>query len=114
MNAPGSEASLRDLEAAPLAEQHVRHRHAHVLELDLRMSVRGIVIAKDRQHPLDRDAGRLERDEDHRLTLVSPGVRVALTHEDGDPAAGITGARDPPFASVDDVVIAVPQNLRSN
>ena len=54
VNAPRPEPALRDLEAAALAEQHVRRRHAHVLERDLRMAVRRVVVAEDRQHALDR------------------------------------------------------------
>ena len=50
---PGPEAALRDLEAAALAEQHVRRRHAHVLEHDLGVPVRRIVVAEHRQHAHD-------------------------------------------------------------
>ena len=57
MNAARAQPSLRDLEAASLAEQHVRRRHAHVFERDLGVPVRRIVVAEDRQHALDRDPG---------------------------------------------------------
>jgi hypothetical protein len=43
VNPPGAEAPLRDLEATPFAEQHVRGRHAHVLERDLGVPVRRVV-----------------------------------------------------------------------
>ena len=70
MDAARAEPSLRDLEAAAFAEQHVRRRHAHVLERDLRVPVRRIVVAEHRQHAADGDARRVHRHEDHRLLLV--------------------------------------------
>ncbi|MEY9204773.1 hypothetical protein ABIF05_003883 [Bradyrhizobium elkanii] len=42
-----------------------------------------------------------------RLLLMLGGVEVGLAHQDRDLAAGIADARRPPFAAVDDVVIAV-------
>ena len=39
-------------------------------------------------------------------------VGVGLAHEDRDPAARIAGARDPPLAAVDDVVVAVAHDAR--
>ena len=50
MDAPRPEPALRDLEAAPLAEQHVRRRHPHVLEQHLAVAVRRVVEAEHRQH----------------------------------------------------------------
>ena len=70
VDAAGAQPALGDLEAAAFAEQHVRRRHSDVLKCDLRMPMRGIIVAKDRQHPCDRDALRVHRDEDHRLALV--------------------------------------------
>ena len=46
---PGPEAALRDLEAAALAEQDVRRRHAHVREVHLHVAVRRVVVAEHRQ-----------------------------------------------------------------
>ncbi len=70
MDAPRPEPPLRDLEAAPFAEQHVLGGHADVLEHHLAVAVRGVVIAEHRQHPLDRHAGRVERHEDHASAAV--------------------------------------------
>ena len=44
MDASRPEPALRDLEAAPFAEQQVTGRHAHVAEDDLGMAVRRIVV----------------------------------------------------------------------
>ena len=107
VDAAGAEAALRDLEAAPLAEQHVGGRHAHVLEQDLGVAVRRVVVAEHGQRPHDRDAGRVHRHEDHRLLAVARPVRVGPAHQDRDRAARVHGAGGPPFAAVDDVVVAV-------
>src|SRR5215475_15169481 len=47
MDAAGAEPPLRDLETAAFAEQDVRCRHANVLEHDLGVAVRRIVIAEE-------------------------------------------------------------------
>src|SRR4026208_517659 len=57
MNAPGPEAPLRDFETTSLAEQHVRRRDAHVIELDLSVTMRCIVEPEHRQCPFDSHAG---------------------------------------------------------
>ena len=59
MDAARPEAALRDLEAAAFAEQHVLDRHLHILEQDLAVAVRRVVIAEHRQHALDLHAGRI-------------------------------------------------------
>ena len=46
MNATGTEATLRNLEPAAFAKQHVAGRHANVLEVDLHVTVRRIVVAE--------------------------------------------------------------------
>ena len=93
MNPPGAEPPLRDFEPAPFAEEHVARRHADVLEHHLSMSVRRIVVAEDVQHPHDRHAGRIARDEDHRLLLVAIGIgRIRLAHEDEHLAARVADA----------------------
>ena len=68
---PGPEPALRDLEARALAQQHVGGGHAHVLEEDLAVAVGRVVVAEHGQHADDLDAGRVARDQDHRLLLVA-------------------------------------------
>src|SRR5258707_11867862 len=53
MDAARAEPALSDLEAAAFAEQDVRRRHPHVLEHDLGVAVRRIVIAEDTKRALD-------------------------------------------------------------
>ena len=62
MDAAGPEAALRDLEAAAFAEQKVAGRHAHILEQNIGVAVRRVVIAEHRQHAQHLHAGRVERE----------------------------------------------------
>ena len=76
-------------------------------ERDLHMAVRRVVIAVDGERALDRDARRVERHQHHRLLPVLVGRAVGLAHQDRDLAARIAGARRPPFAAVDHIIVAV-------
>jgi hypothetical protein len=57
---------------------------------------------------IDRDARRVERQEDLRLLLMARrDFRIGLAHQDRDLAARIASARRPPLAAVDHVMIAI-------
>ena len=114
MYAPGPKSPLRDLEAAPLAQEYVRRRHAHVLESDLRVSVRRVVVTEDLEQTHDLNALCIQRHEDHRLLLMFGRVWTRLPHHDCDPAARIARAARPPLAPVDDVLVAVAHDARAN
>ena len=108
VDAAGTEAALRNLEAAALAEQQVFLRHAHIGEDHFGGAVGHAVEAEDRQRTLDLDAGRVHRHEDHRLLLVAVRIaRIALAHEDADLAARVGGVGRVPLVAVDDVVVAI-------
>lgn len=67
--------------------------HADVLEEDVTVTVRGVIIAKDAKHAVDGDSRGVCWDEDDTLLLVGAGVvGVCLAHCDVDLAARITGA----------------------
>jgi hypothetical protein len=53
------------------------------------------------------DAGRVHRDEDHRLSVVRVGVGIGDAHEHRDLAARVEAAAREPLVAVDDVVVAV-------
>jgi hypothetical protein len=108
---PGPSRPCAISKPRPFAEQHVGGRDAHILELDLHMAVRRIVIAVDGERALDRDAGRVERDQHHRLLLVLSRARVGLAHHDRDLAARIACAARPPFPPVQHVLVTVSGNL---
>ena len=65
VDAARAEAALRDLEAAPFAEQEVLRRHAHVVERHVAVAVRRIVVAEDRQPAVHLDPRRVARHQDH-------------------------------------------------
>ncbi|MNY14905.1 hypothetical protein D3C86_1480940 [compost metagenome] len=99
--------SLRDLEAPPLAGDQVFDRHADVLQHHLGVTDRRFVIAEDRQHPLDAEAGRVGRHNDLTLLLVRGRLGVGLAHDDGHGDVGVGHVGRPPLATVDHIVVAV-------
>src|SRR5262249_4172404 len=107
MDAAGAEPPLRDFEAAAFAEQDVRRRHANVLEHNFGVAVRRIVIAEEAERALDLHARRVERHQHHGLAFVGLRSRIRHAHHDRDFAAAVHGARGPPFAAVNDVVVVV-------
>ena len=75
--------------------------------------MRRIVVAENRQRSNQRHSWRIDGHQDHRLLLVTIRIRgVRLAHENEDLAAGIGAAGGPPFAPVDDVVIAIAHDGR--
>jgi hypothetical protein len=98
---------LGDHEPVALAGEPVGGRDAHVVEDDLGVTVL-VLVAEDRQVPGDGQTGGAAGDQDHRLLTVRGSGRIGLAHHDEDPAALVGRAGDPPFAAVDDVVVAVP------
>jgi hypothetical protein len=105
-------APLRNLEAPALAQQHVLCRDADVIQRDLHVPVRRVVIAVDGERALHGDARRVQRHQHHGLLRMLGGARVRLAHDDGDLAPGIARTRRPPLGAVDDVRVAVPRDLR--
>ena len=94
MYAPGTQAALRNLEAAPFAEQHIGGRHAHVLEVDLHVPVRRIVEAEHRSGA----AGSLMPAASRGTRIIDccrcrGARRIGLAHEDEQAAA--RGCRRP-------------------
>lgn len=85
-----SQPALNDLKPAPLAQHYVRGRDAHVIEGNLAMTVRRIVVPEDRQHTLDPDPRRGGWDEDDRLPLVHFWmIWGGLAHDHVDLAAEV-------------------------
>ena len=61
VDAPRPKPALRDLEAAAFAEQQVLGRDAHVLEDDLGVTVRRVIVAEHAERAQDGDPGRVDR-----------------------------------------------------
>ena len=111
MDTAGTEPSLRDLEAAAFAEQHVGGGHAHIVVDDLGMADRRIVISEHAHVADDPDPRRVPRHQHHRLLQMLVGiVRVGLAHHDQQLAILAHRARREPLAAVDDVFVAVAAN----
>src|SRR3546814_10465188 len=60
----------------------------------------------------DLDPRRVHRHREHRLLLVALGAEVGLAHHDRDLAARVADSRRPPFAAVDDIIVAVALDPR--
>ncbi len=106
MDAPWPQPPLRDLKAPALAQDHVRRRHADILETDVEMAVRRVVVAIDLHRPDLGHALRIGRHQDHRMLAVLV-LAAGLHHHDVDGAARIASARRPPFFAVQYIVVAV-------
>ena len=77
------------------------------LKDDFAVAAGRVVKAHRREHPLDRHARRVQRDEHHRVLVVAVGVRVGEAHEDEHLAVGVTDAGAPPLAAVEHHLVAV-------
>ena len=105
---PGSEAHLRDLEAAAFAEQDVLLRHPHVVERRC-MWPCGASSWPNTCHRADdgRRPGEVDRHQDLRLAeLGRRRVGAGLDHEDHDLAARVAGAGDVVLLAVDHPLVA--------
>lgn len=56
MNTSWAKSTLDDLETTTRAENHVGSWNANVLECEMTVTVRSIVVSVDRQHSVDGDA----------------------------------------------------------
>lgn len=100
VDAAGSETALDDFEAAAFAEDHCGGGDADVCKGDVAVAVGGVVVAVDGEHAFLFDAGGGGRDEHDGLLLVAVWVGGGgFAHDDVDCAAGVAGARGPPFLS---------------
>mmetsp|Transcript_9871 Transcript_9871/g.23568 ORF Transcript_9871/g.23568 Transcript_9871/m.23568 type:complete len:290 (-) Transcript_9871:1010-1879(-) len=109
---PGAKPPLSDLKAAPLPEEDVVHRDPDVVEADLGMPVRRVVVAKHCQRSYDLHAVTGERNDGHRLLRVGRSQGVGFAHEDREPASRVHRPACPPLGSVEDVGAAVPHDGR--
>ena len=71
---PGPKPTLRDLEAAALAKQHVGGGHTHIVVDDLGVADRRIVISEHAHVAHDPDARRFLWYQHHRLLQMLVGI----------------------------------------
>lgn len=79
MDAAGSQAHLADLEAAALAQQDVRGGHAAVLEAQVHVAARRVIVAEHVHRPQDFQARRADRHQDLRLLNCGDASGLVLT-----------------------------------
>src|SRR5271165_2788213 len=97
-----------------------RTRNPDIVEQDLAMAMRRVVVSEDRQMAEHGHSLGVARHDDHRLLAVPVGVvLVGLAHEDEELAPRVVGARGPPLPTVDYVFVAValataPRRRRPN
>ena len=113
-----SEPPLGDREAlAELADQ-MMPRHPHLVELDLAVSRRRIVVAEAGEHADDADAGCVERDEHQAVPVVAVPAIAGIgggfgdTDEESEPAERVAEPGRPPFASVEHELVALDGDRR--
>lgn len=93
MDTSGAKTTLNNLESTARAENHVGSWNANILESEMAMSVRSIIITVDRQHPIDGDTWGISWNQDNRLLLVWILVSwITLTHNNVDLASWITSS----------------------
>ena len=105
------QAALGDFEAAAFAEQHVLLRNAAVVEPQMHMAVRRVVVTEHGHRLDDVDARRVLRYEDLRLLAVRRRVGVGLHHSDHDLAAAVASTGDVELLAVQDPLVAVEARL---
>jgi hypothetical protein len=107
VHAPRAETALGDLEGAARPREDVAGGQPDGIQVHLSVTEGLVVLPERGEHALDRDAGRVERDEHHRVLAVAVRARVGEPHEDADAAVGVTGTGGPPLAAVEHDLVAV-------
>ena len=93
-HASGTKTALDDFETATFAEDHVGDRYFAVLEGDMTMAVRCVIVTIDAEHSFDSNAWGVSRNKDNGLLLVFVWVVWrAASHGDVDLASVVTGTR---------------------
>ena len=106
MNTTRSQAALDNLKPTTFTVDDVCDGNLDVDELDLAVTLGSIIVSKNVHWAHDLDTRGIRRNNDDRLLAVlALVVGVALTHDQVDLAAGVTGTGDPPLVTVDDVVV---------
>jgi hypothetical protein len=93
--------ALNDLKPTTLTQHHIRSRNPDVVEDDVAVAVRRVVVPEDGKHAMDSDSWGRRWDKDNGLPLVHFWViRGRLAHYHVDFAAEVSCSRGPPFLEV--------------
>ena len=104
MDAARTQPGLCQCEPTTLLSEKIRDGNPDVVETKFAMSL-PIVVPEDEEIAHDREARGVHGNQHHRLLTVGWCVRIGATHDDGDLTAWIRCARDPPFATVQYVLV---------
>lgn len=98
MNPPWAHTSLHDFKPPSFTQHYILSWDAHVLENEMRMAVRCIIVPIHREHALYFDPRRVSWDNDNRLLFVFVWVVwIRFAEHDVDFAAWIACTAYPPF-----------------
>ena len=101
------EPPLGNLEAPAAAEDDIALRHPHIMEADVHMAMRRVVVAEDAHGADDLDARGVQGHENLRLAVVPRRAGVGHHHDDHDLATRVAGAGDVELLAVDHPFAAV-------
>jgi len=91
VNTTGSETTLSDFETTTFSEEDVVDWNAYVVEFDLSVTVRSIVVSKDRQHTVNSNTFGVGWYENHGLLPVHVvAIWIGFTHDNIDSTSWIT------------------------
>ena len=111
MYAPRAETSLGNFKTTSLTQQDVAHWNTNVGEYDFGLAEGRVGITERVAVGDDFDAGRVLRHKYHRLLGVTIRIiRVRLAHKNQQFAALTHGACRKPLATIDHVIVAVPND----
>lgn len=112
MNTARSKTSLNNFEATSFAENHVANRNSDIVEANVAVAMRGIIVAVDLEHSVDGDTRSVGRHKHDRLLLVDILViGIRLAHDNINLAARVTSAARPPLLAVEDVLVALAADI---
>src|SRR5579864_9778766 len=109
MNAAGAEPALRNFKTASWSGDDVIERYPNIGKAHLAVTEGRIIRAKHGQHALDLDAGSVERNQNHGMTLVPGGGAIGQTHEDEQSAVRMANSGTPPFPAVKDDLVPLDE-----
>lgn len=113
MDPAGAQPTLDDLEPAALAEHNIRDGHSDVLEADVSMTMRRVVVSVNRHHPMDRDTLCVGRHKHHALLLVRVLIRrVRLPHDNVQLTPRVSRSGAPPLPPVQHVLVSLPSDAQ--
>lgn len=100
MDSSWTHPTLHHLKATSFPQNYIRRWHTNILEVEMHVTMRRIIVAHNMHGPLDGDTWSVCWYKDDGLLLVFLRVvGVGLAHHDVQLTGWIAGAANPPFLS---------------